>query len=111
MLLQYGIGGQLLTAVKSLYMHSEVSVRVNSATTKPLKVSVRLRQGCFLSPILFLIYMNRIVKKSEFCGVVKIGDCTVQRLLFADDLVLLDSTQNGLQQALDRFSNACSVPE
>ena len=53
--------------------------------------------------------MDRIVKKSESCGGVKIGECTVQRLLFADDLVLLDSTQNGLQQALDRFSDACSV--
>ena len=52
--------------------------------------------------------MDRIVKKSESCGGVKIGDCTVQRLLFADDLVLLDSTQNGLQQTLDRFSHACS---
>ena len=68
-----------------------------------------LRQGCSLSPILFLIYMDRIVKNSASCGGVKIGDCTVQRLLFADDLVLLDSSQNGLQQALDRFSNACCV--
>ena len=65
---------------------------------KPFRVSVGLRQGCFLSPILFLIYyMDRTVKKSESCGGVKIGECTVQRLLFADDLVLLDSTQNGLQ--------------
>ena len=108
-LLQYGIDGQLLTAIKSLYMHSEICVRVNSATTKPFRVSVGLRQGCFVSPILFLIYMDRIVKKSESCGGVKIGECTVQRLVFADDLVLLDSTQNGLQQALDRFSDACSV--
>ena len=53
--------------------------------------------------------MDRIVKKSESCGGVKIGKCTVQRLLFAYDLVLFDSTQNGLQQALDRFSDACSV--
>ena len=53
--------------------------------------------------------MDRIVKKSEFCGGVKIGDCTKQRLLFADDLVLLDYIQNGLQLALDRFSDACSV--
>ena len=36
-LLQYGIDGQLLTAIKSLYIHSEVSDRVNSATTKPLE--------------------------------------------------------------------------
>ena len=108
-LLQYGIGGQLLTAIKMLYMHSEVCVRFNSATTKPFRVSVGLRQGCSLSPILFFIRMDRIVKKSESCGGVKSGDCTVQRLLFANDLVLLDSTQNGLQQALDRFSDACSV--
>ena len=52
---------------------------------------------------------DRIVKKSESCGGVKIGECTVQRLIFADDLVLLASTQNGLQRALDRFSDACSV--
>ena len=90
-------------------MHSEVCVRVNSATTKPFRVSVGLRQGCSLLPILFLIYMDRIVKKSESCGGVKIGECTVQRLLFADDLVLFNSTQNNFQQALDRFSDACSV--
>ena len=90
-------------------MHSEVYVRVNSSTTKPFRVSVGLWQGCSLSPILFLIYMDRIVKKNESCGGVKIGECNVQRLLFADDLVLFDSTQNGLQQAPDRFSDACTV--
>ena len=92
-------------------MHSEVCVRVKSATTKPFRVSVRLRQDCSLSPILFLKYMNRIVKKSESFGGIKNDDCIVQRLLFANDLVLLDSTLNGLQQALDRFSGAYSGPE
>ena len=65
--------------------------------------------ACSVSPILFLIYMDRIVEKSESCGGAKIGECTVQRLLFADNLVLFDSTQTGLQQALDRLSDACSV--
>ena len=96
-----------ISTIKSLYMHSESCVRVNSVTTEPFRVSVGLRQGCSLSPILFLIYMDRMVKKSESCGEVKIGERTIQRLLFAHDLVLLDSTQNGLQQALDRFSDAC----
>ena len=52
--------------------------------------------------------MDRIVKKSESCGGVQISDCTVC-LLLADDLAPLDSNQNGPQQALDRFSDACSV--
>ena len=76
-LLQYGIDGQLLTAMKLLYLHFEVCVRVNSATTKPFRVSVGLRQGCSLSPILFLVYMDRIVQKSKSCGGVKTGECTV----------------------------------
>ena len=55
-----------------------------------------------------VIKIDRIVKKSESCVGVKIGDCTLQRLLFVGDLVLLDSTQNGLQQAFYRFSNGFS---
>ena len=93
-LLQYGIGGQLLIAIKWPYMHSEVCVRVNSATTKPLRVGIGVRLDCSVSPALFLVYVDKIVQKSESCGGVKIGDCTVQRLLFADDLMLLDFTQN-----------------
>ena len=77
MLLQYGIDDQLLTAVKLLYMHCRVCLSVSSTTTKPFRVSVGLWQGCFLSPILFLICMDGIVKKSESFGVVKIIDCTV----------------------------------
>ena len=53
--------------------------------------------------------MAKPVKKSESCGEINIGDRTLQRLLCADDLVLLGSTENGLQQALDRFLDACSV--
>ena len=109
MLLLYGIDGQWLTVIKSPYMHSKVCVRVNGATTQLYRVNVGLRQGCSFSPILFLICMDRIVTKSESCGGVKIGDCTVQRLSFADDLVLLDSTRNGFLQALDRLSCVCSV--
>ena len=68
--------------------------------TKP-EVSVRLRQA-FTYSVPCTVHMDRIVN-SESCGEVKIDDCTVQRLLFADDLVLFDSTQNGVQQALDMF--------
>jgi len=38
------------------------------------------------------------------------GSCRVNRLLFADDFVLLASSQEGLQHALDRFSAACDRP-
>ena len=48
-------------------MHSEFCVRASSVTTKPFRVRVGTMRGCSLLPILFLIFMNRVVKKREFC--------------------------------------------
>ena len=38
-----------------------------------------------------------------------IGNCKISRLLFADDLVLLSSTECGLQRALNSFADACNT--
>ena len=38
-----------------------------------------------------------------------IGKCIISRLLFADDLVLLSSTESGLQRALNSFADACNT--
>jgi len=35
---------------------------------------------------------------------VTVGSCRINRLLFAADLVLLTSSEQGLQQTLNRFS-------
>ena len=53
--------------------------------------------------------MDRIEKRSRGRECVRIGDVKVSRLLFADDLVLLASSQEDLQRALDRFAAECEV--
>jgi len=55
---EYGVGGRLLLAVKSLYSLSEVCVRVSSVKPRPLAVAVGLRQGCALSPLVFIVYIR-----------------------------------------------------
>ena len=57
--------------------------------TKPFCVSVGLRQGCVLSPLLFIIYMDKIDRDGSSSSGVRFGECNVRRLLFADDLALL----------------------
>ena len=74
--------------------------------TKSFSVSIKLRQGCVLFPLLFITYLNKIDRDSSFSG-VPLGKCNVWRLLFADDLALLRSNESDLQYALDRSSDAC----
>ena len=94
---EYGVNGQLLRAIKSFYCRPEVCVRVNGKQSKPFHVGVGLRQGCVLSPLVFIVYMNWIDKCSQADECATIGNCKISRLLFADDLVLLSSTESGLQ--------------
>ena len=107
---EYGVDGQLLRAIKSFYCRPEVCVRVNGKQSKPFPiVGVGLRQGCVLSPLLFIVYMNWIDKYSQADECATIGNCKISRLLFADDLVLLSSTESGLQRALNSFAHACNT--
>ena len=38
-----------------------------------------------------------------------IGNCNISSQLFADDLILLSSTESGLQRALNSFADACNT--
>ena len=62
-----------------------------------------VRQGCCMSPTLFNIYINElatILEKSTAAGLTR-HDSEIKFLLYADDLVLLSPTKQGLQQNLD----------
>ena len=62
-----------------------------------------------MSPLLFIVYMNWIDKCNQAEKRATIGNCKISRLLFADDLVLLSSSESGLQQALNSFADACDT--
>lgn len=105
---EYEVDGELLRAIQSLYKECTSRVRVGSIKSTPFTVDVGLRQGCVLSPILFATFMDRIEKRSRGNEGVRIGNVKVSRLLFADDLALLASSQTDLQRALERFAAECA---
>ena len=72
-------------------------------------MGVGFRQECVLSPLLFIVYMNWIDKCSQADECATIGKRKISRLPFADDLVLLSSTESGLQRALNSFADACNT--
>ena len=97
-----GIGGKFLKSVQSMYDGDYVTCKSNGSTTAPVFLGRGLRQGCSLSPILFAIYivdMSRDLHASNL-GVLLRRIC-VSVLLFADDIVLVSNSEEGLRRLLD----------
>ncbi|KAK3526236.1 hypothetical protein QTP70_018714 [Hemibagrus guttatus] len=106
---EYGARGPLLRAVRSLYNRSRSLVRIASCKSDLFPVHVGLRQGCPLSPVLFIVFMDRISRRSQGLEGVRFGDHRISSLIFADDVVLLASSGLDLQHALGHFAAECEA--
>ncbi|KAK3544860.1 hypothetical protein QTP86_027529, partial [Hemibagrus guttatus] len=92
---------------RSLYNWSRSLVRIASCKSDLFPVHVGLRQGCPLSPVLFIVFMDRISRRSQGLEGVRFGDHRISSLIFADDVVLLAPSSLDLQHALGRFAAEC----
>ncbi|KAI3360475.1 hypothetical protein L3Q82_002268 [Scortum barcoo] len=104
-----GSGEPLLRAVRSLYDRSRSLVRIAGSKSDLFPVHVGLRQGCPLSPVLFIIFMDRISRRSQGPEGVRFGNHRISSLLFADDVVLMASSGQDLQHVLERFAAECEA--
>jgi len=77
---EYGVPGPLVCAIRSLYEQSASCVRILSGCWTPPRLS--------LVTILFVIFMDRISRRSRGEESVRFGDIRIVSLLFSDDVVL-----------------------
>ena len=116
---QYEVYRRLVDAVKSFYKESKVCVRVGRQEGTWFQVRVGLRQGCVMSPWLFNLFMDSVVKEVKVNTQEKglalwdIGtkckwEKEVSMLLFADDTVLVSDSRDKLQCLVEKFSRACT---
>ncbi|KAK3545578.1 hypothetical protein QTP70_008127 [Hemibagrus guttatus] len=106
---EYRVRGPLLRAVRSLYNWSRSLVHIASCKSDLFPVHVGLQQGCPLSPVLFIVFMDRISRRSQGLEGVWFGDHRISSLIFADDVVLLAPSSLDLQHALGRFAAECEA--
>ncbi|XP_063598712.1 craniofacial development protein 2-like [Penaeus indicus] len=66
-----------------------------------LQIRRGVRQGCVLSPDLFSIYSEIIMRSLECLNGIKIGGNNINNLRYADDIVQLAETEEDLQSLLN----------
>lgn len=95
--------------VKSMYLGNKCAVKIGDKQTEFFTQRRGVRQGCNLSPTLFNIYINELAVQLDHCAApgLSLLDREVKCLLYADDLVLLSPTEQGLQQQLDIVDQYC----
>jgi hypothetical protein len=81
----------LIALTRSLYPNQEATVRTEYGDTEWFEVRKGVRQGCILSPYLFNMYSEYIVRRVGFENNIgiKIGGRTINNLRYADDTTML----------------------
>ena len=88
------------TVTCSLYIYCHFK-GVSKVLSDPFEVTMGLRQGSVLSPLLFSLYSNGMVEKLQEAKVgVRCGYDQVPALLFADHTVILAEGEEEMRRGL-----------
>lgn len=103
-----GISGLFYNIIKNMYKHVKLSVRNGYELSPPFASEKGIRQGDILSPYLFNLYMNDLPKIfDENCKPPTLMTRKIPCLLYADDLVILSESKEGLQESLNKLERFC----
>ena len=107
-LTQYNITGPFANIIKDMYNSLLCSVKNGNYLKESFSTKTEVKHGCVLSPSRFSLYVNDLNNLFEdSCDQVQIGSLFTSCLLYADDLVLLSTSDKGLQIVLDKLSSFC----
>ena len=94
-----------------MYTNNKCAVKIGKKPTHFFPWGYGVRQGYSLRPTLFNIYINKLTRALEQSAApgLTLAESEVKCLLFADGLVLLSPTKQGLQQPLDLLHKFCQT--
>lgn len=120
----YGLPGKECRLIQSLYQGTSAAVRCEGGLTDWFEVRTGLRQGCMLSPALFNIFIDFVVRKAligkeaygleieyslpdgrRYRGDKVDGQDHLLALLYADDLVVTCRTEEGLRACVESLED------
>ena len=100
-----GIPDHLICLLRNLYAGQEATVRTGHGTTDWFKIGIGIRQGCILSPCLFNLFAEYIMRNTgleETQAGIKIAGRNINNLRYADDTTLMAESEEELKSLLMR---------
>lgn len=108
-LLSINLGSNFYKTIVDMYIKSRSSIKLGKRLSSEFSLSLGVRQGDNLSPNLFNIFMNDLPNYLESTkDPVLLNNLELHCLLYADDLVLLSTSPEGLQSKLDCLEKYCN---
>ena len=98
-----GIPDHLTCLLRNLYAGQEAAVRTAHGTIDWFQIGKRVRQSCILSPCLFKLceeYIMRNAGLEETQAGIKIAGRNIKNLRYADDITLMAESEEELKSLL-----------
>ena len=100
---EIGISDHLTCLLRNLYAGQEATVRTGHGTTDWFQIGKGVRQGCILSPCLFNLYAEYIMRNAgleKAKAEIKIAGRNINNIKYADDTTLMAESEEELKGLL-----------
>ena len=100
---EMGIPDHLTCLLRNLYAVQEATVRTGHGTTDWFQIGKGVRQGCIVSPCLFNLYAEYIMRNAgleKAQAGIKIAGKNITNLRYADDTTLMAESEEELKSLL-----------
>ena len=100
---EVGIPDHMTCLLRNLYTSQEATVRTGHGTTDWFQIRKGVHQGCILSPCLFNLYAEYIMRNAgldEAQAGIKIVGRSINNLRCADDTILMAESEEEIKSLL-----------